>query len=86
MGEQRRYSKEYKAEAIKLSNKIGTKQAAEELGIPAGTLSAQPQRRCDDIDEATLSYAEVNRLDIAFIKAVKLLLTILFYAKKAEGI
>ena len=39
MGEQRRYSKEYKIEAIKLSNKIGTKKAAEELGIPDGTLS-----------------------------------------------
>ena len=39
MGEQRRYNKEYKVEAIKLSNKIGTKKAAEELGIPDGTLS-----------------------------------------------
>ena len=39
MGEQRRYSKEYKIEAIKLSNKIGTKEAAKELGIPDGTLS-----------------------------------------------
>ena len=37
VGEQRRYSKEYKIEAIKLSNKIGTKEAAEELGIPDGT-------------------------------------------------
>ena len=39
MGEQRRYSKEYKIEAVRLSNKIGTKEAAEKLGIAGGTLS-----------------------------------------------
>ena len=33
------YNKEYKVEAVKLAKAKGTKRAAEELGIPANTLS-----------------------------------------------
>lgn len=33
------YKKEFKEEAVKLAIEIGTKKAAEQLGIPEGTLS-----------------------------------------------
>ena len=35
----KQYSKDYKAEAVKLVKKIGNKQAALELGVPKSTLS-----------------------------------------------
>ena len=38
MSEQRKYDEEYKKEAVKLANKIGSGKAADELGIPKGTL------------------------------------------------
>ena len=34
----REYNEEYKEQAVKLAKEIGTKRAAEELGIPKGTL------------------------------------------------
>ena len=37
--EQRKYEKEYKAEAVKLAKEIGIDKAAKELGVPKGTLS-----------------------------------------------
>ena len=36
---QRKYDKEYKVEAVKLAREIGVDKAAEELGVPKGTLS-----------------------------------------------
>ena len=38
MGTGRQYDERFKVEAVKLAKEIGTKQAAEELGIPKGTL------------------------------------------------
>lgn len=38
MTNNRKYEKEYKVEAVKLSRKIGKAKAAKELGIPEGTL------------------------------------------------
>ena len=38
MSNKKKYEKEYKVEAVKLSRKIGKGQAAKELGIPEGTL------------------------------------------------
>lgn len=38
MGTGRQYDEKFKVEAVKLAKEIGTKQAAEELGIPKGTL------------------------------------------------
>ena len=35
---QRKYNTEYKAQAVKLSNEIGSSKAAVELGIPVDTL------------------------------------------------
>ena len=34
----REYTPEYKAEAVKLAQEIGSKRAAEELGVPKGTI------------------------------------------------
>ncbi len=39
MRQAKNYDKEFKAQAVKLAKEIGTKKAAEELRIPAGTLS-----------------------------------------------
>jgi transposase len=36
--EVRKYTNEYKKEAVKLAKKIGTKLAATELGVPKGTI------------------------------------------------
>ena len=38
MGTGRQYDEKFNVEAVKLAKEIGTKQAAEELGIPKGTL------------------------------------------------
>lgn len=38
MGTGRQYDEKFKLEAIKLAKEIGTKKAAEELGIPKNTL------------------------------------------------
>lgn len=38
MGTGRQYDEKFKVEAVKLAKETGTKQAAEELGIPKGTL------------------------------------------------
>ncbi len=39
MRQTRSYDKEFKEQAVKLAKEVGTKKAAEELGIPTGTLS-----------------------------------------------
>ena len=38
MGTGRQYDEKFKVEAVKLARETGTKRAAEELGIPEGTL------------------------------------------------
>ena len=38
MGTGRQYDEEFKKQAVKLAKEIGNKAAAEELGIPKGTL------------------------------------------------
>ena len=38
MGTGKQYSEEYKKETVKLAKEIGNKAAAEELGIPKGTI------------------------------------------------
>ena len=38
MAQNRKYDHEYKVEAVKLSQEIGSTKAAKELGIPADTL------------------------------------------------
>ena len=41
---QREYNTEYKVQAVKLSNEIGSSKAAVELGIPVDTLSGTAWR------------------------------------------
>ena len=36
---QRKYEKEYKVQSVKLAKEIGIEKAAQELGVPKGTLS-----------------------------------------------
>ena len=45
MGTGRQYDKEFKKQAIKLGKEVGIKAAAEELGIPKGTLGTWLKRR-----------------------------------------
>ena len=47
MGTGREYDEKFKVEAIKLAREIGTKQAAEELGIPKGTLGGWVKKAKD---------------------------------------
>ena len=48
MAEQKKYDKEYKVEAVKLSREIGRKKASEELGVPIGTLYGWVRQAADD--------------------------------------
>ena len=41
---QRKYNTEYKVQAVKLSNEIGSSKVAVELGIPVDTLSGTAWR------------------------------------------
>ena len=41
---QRKYNTEYKVQAVKLSNEIGSSKTAVELGIPVDTLSGTAWR------------------------------------------
>lgn len=45
MFEMRKYDKEFKEEAVKLSDEVGVKQAAAQLGIPYYTLTEWRQKR-----------------------------------------
>ncbi len=48
MGTERQYDEKFKLQAIKLAKEIGTKKAAEELGIPkkyTGRLDKQSEKR-----------------------------------------
>ena len=38
MAESRKYDREYKVQAVKLAEEVGTRKAAQDLGIPRGTL------------------------------------------------
>ena len=51
MGTGRQYDKEFKKQAIKLGKEVGIKAAAEELGIPKGTLGTWLKKaRTGEID------------------------------------
>ncbi len=47
MGTIRQYDEKYKLEAVKLAKEIGTKQAADQLGIPKGTLGGWVKKARD---------------------------------------
>ena len=55
------YSKEFKAEAIRLSNEIGVKKAAAQLGIPYYTLADwRSQSKHKPKEETPMSEAELR--------------------------
>lgn len=47
MAEQKKYDKEYKVEAIKLTRESGKKKASEELGLPIGMLYGWVRQAAD---------------------------------------
>lgn len=53
MGKNKSYSKEFKAQALKLSDEIGAKQAASQLGIPYFTLADWRNRTREKIEGTT---------------------------------
>lgn len=50
MAQYKRYSNEFKAEALKLSDEIGVKKAAAQLGLPYYTLADWRNRTRDKIE------------------------------------
>ena len=65
MGTGRQYDEKYKEEAIKLAKEIGTKRAAEEIGIPKGTLGGWVKKAKDgEIDTGSGSRSPVESLSI----------------------
>lgn len=70
MSKKKQYDKEYKVQAVKLSKKLGTEQAAKELNIPANTLYGWVRKaKIGEIDvgvgerrpEESLNIAEENQ-------------------------
>ena len=55
------YTKEFREEAIKLSDEIGVKRAAAQLGIPYYTLSAWRNKRKAEATRPRLSDEELER-------------------------
>lgn len=54
MGKNNSYSNEFKAQALKLSDEIGTKKAASQLGIPYFTLADWRNRVREKIEGTSL--------------------------------
>ena len=51
MAESKKYDKEYKVQAVKLAEEVGTRKAAQDLGIPRGTLEGWV-RKAKEIEKA----------------------------------
>ena len=54
---QRKYNTEYKVQAAKLSNEIGSSKAAVELGIPVDTLYGWCEWSCSLAHQSAASYS-----------------------------
>ncbi len=66
MGTGKQYDEEYKKQAVKLAKEIGNKAAAEELGIPKGTLGTWLRReRSGEIDTGTGTRSPDESLNLA---------------------
>ena len=62
----KQYDEEFKKQTIKLAKKIGNKAAADELGIPKGTLGTWLQKaRQDEIDTGNGTRTPEESLNIA---------------------
>ena len=65
MGTGRQYDEKFKVQAVKLANETGTKQAAEELGIPKGTLGGWVKKAKDgEIDTGSGSRSPEEALNL----------------------
>ena len=66
MGTGRQYDDEFKKHAVKLAKEVGNKAAAEELGIPKGTLGTWLNRaRAGEIDTGARTRSPEESLNIA---------------------
>lgn len=66
MGTGRQYDEEFKKQAVKLAKEIGNKAAAEELGIPKGTLGTWLNRaRAGEIDTGAGTRSPDESLNLA---------------------
>lgn len=66
MGTGRQYDEKFKVEAVKLARETGTKRAAEELGIPKGTLGGWVRKaREGEIDTGSGSRSPGEALNLA---------------------
>ena len=66
MGTGRQYDEEFKKQAVKLAKEVGNKAAAEELGIPKGTLGTWLNRaHAGEIDTGAGTRSPEKSLNIA---------------------
>ncbi len=66
MGTGRKYDEKFKVEAVKLAKEIGTKKAAEELGMPKNTLGGWISKvRKGEIDTGSGSRSLGEALNLA---------------------
>ena len=66
MGTGRQYDDEFKKQAIKLAKEIGSKAAADELGIPKGTLGTWLRKaRTGEIDTGSRTRTPEESMNIA---------------------
>ena len=66
MGTGKQYSEEYKKEAVKLAKEIGNKAAAEELGIPKGTIGTWVSKaKAGEIDKGAGTRTPEESLSLA---------------------
>ena len=59
----RTYSKEFREEAVRLSDEIGVKKAAEQLGIPYYTLAEWRQKRKTNVTKREMEPTEKEKDD-----------------------
>ena len=66
MGQARTYTEEFKAQAIKLAKEVGSKRAAEELGIPKNTLGTWLHKaKTGEVDQGAGKQAPETALTLA---------------------
>lgn len=61
MAESRKYDREYKKQAVKLAEEVGTRRAAQDLGIPRGTLEGWV-RKAKEAEKATGEKSSVEEV------------------------
>jgi len=66
MGTGRQYDEEFKKQAVKLAMEVGNKAAADELGIPKGTLGTwQHKAKVGEIDTGSGTRSPEDSLNLA---------------------